>query len=193
MLFDWLRGRTAGKAARRKVKLRRFCAQCGAMLTGRNQRRRYCSLACWRRRDEFGTARVVAGIHRATNAERGAARKNPVRRDRALDAIAQSHAADMARRGYYAHRSPNGTTDTRRALAVGYPHKWAGAGRVWIMDNIWKVPRGRCGRGLARAAVRTWLGSPGHRANMLDGRHVRLGVGVAISRRGTIYFVQAFC
>ena len=98
----------------------------------------------------------------------------------------------MARRGYYGHKSPNGTTDTRRALAAGYRHEWAGAGRVWIMDNIWKVPQGRCGSGLARAAVRTWLGSPGHRANMLDGRHVRLGVGVAVSRRGTIYFVQAF-
>ena len=73
------------------------------------------------------------------------------------------------------------------------PAQMGGGGRVWIMDNIWKVPRGRCGRGLARAAVHTWLGSPGHRANMLDGRHMRLGVGVAISRRGTIYFVQAFC
>jgi len=98
----------------------------------------------------------------------------------------------MARRGYYAHKSPNGTTDTHRALAAGYQHEWAGAGRVWIMDNILKVPQGRCGKGLAHAAVRSWLGSPGHRANMLDSRHVRLGVGVAISRRGTIYAVQAF-
>lgn len=199
VVFDWLRGKAsppprrkvrASPPPRRKAKLRHFCVQCGAVLTGR--RRRYCSQACWRQRGEFGTAGVVAGIHRATNAERGAARRKPVRRDRALDSIAQEHAADMARRGYFAHKSPSGTTDTHRALKAGYTHEWAGAGRVWIMDNIWKMPRGRCGRGLARAAVRSWLGSPGHRANMLDTRHARLGVGVAVSRRGAIYAVQAF-
>ena len=192
MVFDWLRGHAAAKP-KRKTKLRRFCARCGAIVPGRHTRHRYCSQTCWRRRSEFGAVDVVAGIHRATNAERGAAMKNPVRRDSFLDAIAQAHAADMARRGYYAHRSPDGTTDTGRAMAAGYPHKWAPAGRVWIMDNIWKMPRSRCNSGLARTAVRTWLGSPGHRANMLDGRHARLGVGVAVSRRGTIYFVQAFC
>ena len=192
MVLDWLRGQAA-TAPKRKVKLRRFCARCGSSISSRDPRRRYCSNTCWRRRGEFGTARVVAGMHRATNAERGARQKNPVRRDRALDAIAQAHAADMARRGYFAHRSPNGTTDTDRAMAINYPHKWAPAGRVWIMDNIWKMPRGRCGPGLARAAVRSWLGSPLHRKNMLDGRHARLGIGVAVSRRGAIYAVQAFC
>ena len=40
--------------------------------------------------------------------------------------------------------------------------------------------------------VRTWLGSPGHQANMLDSRHARLNVGVAISRCGAIYDMQAF-
>ena len=192
MVFDWLRGNAAAKP-KWKTKLRRFCARCGAIVPSRDMRRRYCSQTCWRRRDEFGTARVVAGIHRATNAERGARHKKPVRRDRLLDAIAQAHAADMARRGYFAHRSPNGTTDTDRALAIGYPHKWEGTGCVWIMDNIWKMQGGRCGRGLARAAIRSWLGSSGHRANMLDSRHVRLGVGVAVGRRGVIYAVQAFC
>ena len=214
MVFDWLRnladppperragspraraqqkhaaGRGAEAGKRRRAKLRRFCEQCGAALSGR--RRRYCSQTCWRRRDEFGTARVVAGIHRATNAERGAAYKNPVRRDRALDSIAQDHAADMARRGYFAHKSPNGTTDTDRALAAGYQHKWAGAGRVWIMDNIGMMTHVRCGRGTARRAVRSWIESPPHRQNMLYDLHARLGVGVAVGRHGMIYFVQAF-
>ena len=42
------------------------------------------------------------------------------------------------------------------------------------MDNIWKVPQGRYGKGQARATVLAWLGSPGHRASMLDTRHARL-------------------
>ena len=117
----------------------------------------------------------------------------PVERDRLLDAIAQEHAADMAARGYFSHKGPGGITDTDRAVKAGYSHKWAGAGRVWIMDNIWMAGQNaKCHRGTARGAVRSWMHSPLHRQNMLDSRHRRLGVGVAIGMRGTVYAVQAF-
>ena len=68
-----------------------------------------------------------------------------------------------------------------------------GAGRVWIMDNIAMIQGGHMHRGTARKMVRIWMTSrQGHRENMLDRRHRRLGVGVAVGRRGTVYAVQAF-
>lgn len=204
MVLDWLLGRRKPErrpppARRRTERPRRLpgaraCLYCGAILSAkRHGRRRYCSARCWHGRNDIGAARVASGIHRATNAERGMAHCTPVKRDRMLDAIAQEHAADMAARGYYSHKGPKGITDTDRAIRSGFEHKWAGAGRVWIMDNIWMEPRRGYHRGTARGAVRAWMRSPGHRQNMLDGRHRRLGVGVALSRRGVIYYVQAFC
>ena len=51
----------------------------------------------------------------------------------------------------------------------------------------------RLRQGTARTFVRSWMaGSDGHRENMLDMNHSRLGVGVAIGRHGKIYAVQAF-
>ena len=154
--------------------------------------RKYCSDGCWRRRNDVEISSVVHGIPRATNAERGAHGRNPVRRDRDLDSIAQEHAADMAAQNCFSH-SVGGITCTDRAVSYGYEHKWPPAGRVWIMDNIVRHDGKRLQRSTARAFVRSWMHSrAGHRENMLDTRHRRLGVGVAISRQGTIYAVQAF-
>lgn len=44
----------------------------------------------------------------------------------------------------------------------------------------------------AEAAVRTWLNSPGHRANILSGRHSRIGVAGYVGRNGKTYWVQQF-
>ena len=178
----------------RKQRRPRACRHCGRLMTSRAARgtRMYCSDRCWRKRNSVGVGSVVHGIHKATNAERGAHGCNPVRRDRDLDSIAQEHAADMAARGRLSHE-PGGVTCTDRAIWHGYEHEWPPAGRVWIMDNLAGPMATQPQTGTARAFVRIWMNSPdGHRENMLDMRHRRLGVGVAISRRGGIYAVQAF-
>ena len=171
-----------------------MCPHCGSLMSSRaHGARKYCSDRCWRQRSGTGADSVVHGIHKATNAERGAAGRNPVRRDRLLDSIAQEHAADMAARGYFAHNGPGGINCTRRAVRAGYEHKWPPAGRVWIMDNIAFHAGGGLRRSTARAFLRSWMTSrDGHRENMLDRRHTRLGVGVAAGRGGKIYAVQAF-
>ncbi len=43
-----------------------------------------------------------------------------------------------------------------------------------------------------RAAVDTWLQSPGHRKNLLDRQYTHSGVGVALSRDGTYTMTQLF-
>jgi uncharacterized protein YkwD len=44
----------------------------------------------------------------------------------------------------------------------------------------------------AVAVVRTWLNSPGHRANILSRRNARIGVAGVVGRDGKIYWVQQF-
>jgi uncharacterized protein YkwD len=44
----------------------------------------------------------------------------------------------------------------------------------------------------AVAVVRTWMNSPGHRANILSRRNGRIGVAGVVGRDGKIYWVQQF-
>jgi uncharacterized protein YkwD len=48
------------------------------------------------------------------------------------------------------------------------------------------------GQTSASEAVSSWMNSSGHRANMLDGGHTRIGVGLAYSSNGTPYWCQQF-
>ena len=44
----------------------------------------------------------------------------------------------------------------------------------------------------AGEAVSSWMNSSGHRANILDGSHTRIGVAMAYSSNGTPYWCQQF-
>ena len=41
-------------------------------------------------------------------------------------------------------------------------------------------------------AVRDWMNSPGHRANILNGSYTRIGVAAYVSPSGAIYWCQQF-
>ena len=57
---------------------------------------------------------------------------------------------------------------------------------IWVAENI------AMGQTSASEAVSSWMNSSGHRSNMLDGGHTRIGVGVAYSSNGTAYWCQQF-
>ncbi|MCA9099869.1 MAG: CAP domain-containing protein [Pirellulales bacterium] len=44
----------------------------------------------------------------------------------------------------------------------------------------------------ASEAVRDWMNSPGHRANILNGRYSRVGTAAYVTGRGTIYWCMQF-
>jgi uncharacterized protein YkwD len=48
------------------------------------------------------------------------------------------------------------------------------------------------GQTSASEAVASWMQSSGHRANILDGGHTRIGVAMAHSPNGTAYWCQQF-
>jgi uncharacterized protein YkwD len=96
--------------------------------------------------------------------------------DRLIEA-ARRHAADMASRGYFAHRSPNGENAGDRVADAGYD--WATYG-----ENIAR------GQDSAAEVVDAWLDSPSHRENILTCAHSEVGVGLALNADHTPYWVQ---
>lgn len=85
------------------------------------------------------------------------------------------HSLDQARRGVISHAGSDGSTVSRRVLAVTNA-------RV-IGETLVAAPRGR--RLTAPTVVRMWMSSPPHRAELLSPRFRRVGVARALGPRGT--------
>ncbi|WP_433292288.1 CAP domain-containing protein [Actinoplanes sp. CA-030573] len=98
--------------------------------------------------------------------------------DRRLIDAANEHAADMARRRYFAHESPNGDGAGDRVRDNGYKWKRYGENIARGADSPYEVVDG-------------WMHSPEHRENIMDCRLEQMGVGLAISD-DTPYWVQDF-
>jgi uncharacterized protein YkwD len=107
----------------------------------------------------------------------GALRVSPV-----LQVAAQRKAEDMARKGYFAHMSPDGVTPWYWFGQAGYRFTHAGENlAVRYMDS--------------EAIVRAWMNSPGHRANILNASFTETGIGIASGMykgKSTVFVVQFF-
>ncbi|WP_144385255.1 CAP domain-containing protein [Streptomyces sp. SAJ15] len=123
-------------------------------------------------------ARYVQRIVTLANAERAKAGCSPLRVNSRVQAAAQAHADDMAARNYYDHTSPDGSSAGDRMKRAGYrPGAWG--------ENIHKSPKD------PDTAMRDWMKSPGHRANILNCGYKDFGVGVNLSGNGP-WWVQNF-
>lgn len=127
--------------------------------------------------------RVIA----LTNKKRANHGCNRVRRNDALSRAAQKHSRRMG--DYYAaghsldasveHRLPGEPTLRRRVNKAGY--------RNWVLlgENI------AAGQPTARAVMRSWMGSEGHKANILNCRFKDIGVGL-VWADGVPFWTQDF-
>ena len=123
----------------------------------------------------------VSGDHleRATlclvNRERSSRGLRKLTVSKRLSLAAVRHSRDMARRNYFSHVSPRGSTFMTRIRKTGYlrgARSWSAA------ENIaW----GSGSYGTPRSIVRAWMRSAGHRRNIL-GRFRNIGLGIV---RGT--------
>ena len=93
-----------------------------------------------------------------------------------LTTAATVHSTSMARRGYFSHNSANGASFSQR-IAYFYP---ARRYRSWSVGEnlLWGSPD----IGAARA-LRLWLASPEHRANLLNPRWREVGLAAVHSTR----------
>lgn len=131
-----------------------------------------------RNADRAPTAQNVRTARAATlcllNVERTSRGLRRLRAHRQLELAAQRYAGAMVAGGFFSHVSPAGSTlDQRIRQGTRY---LAGALRYTIGENIaW----GQGALATPRAIVAAWMGSPGHRANILRRAFREIGVGIA--------------
>ncbi|MER5963614.1 CAP domain-containing protein [Streptomyces sp. NPDC002057] len=123
-------------------------------------------------------ARFVREVVALANAEREKAGCGPLRAEGRLRTAAQGHADDMAARDYYEHADPEGRDAGDRMSGAGYD--WSTWG-----ENIHRGPKTPAG------VMEGWMGSPGHRANILNCSFEDIGVGVTLTANGP-WWVQNF-
>lgn len=122
------------------------------------------------------------------NAERAKKGLQPLSYSETLSRAARYHAADMALSNYFDHKSYDRTD-------LG--------DLVYVCDTFDRVhrfePRARgeniaAGNTTAEAVVRSWMNSPGHRANILKKDFTKLGIGYYSHENGAYkhYWVQNF-
>jgi uncharacterized protein YkwD len=117
-------------------------------------------------------AKFEANVLKWTNKARKNHGRNPLKRGKCVDGFADPWAHHMARRQQLVHQS------------LGPILKRCKASRV--AENI------AYGYPTARATVRAWMHSAGHRANILNRAFTNLGVGAARDKNGTWWVVQDF-
>jgi uncharacterized protein YkwD len=117
---------------------------------------------------------VQAALVRQINVFRAAHGLARLRLSSALSAAAAAHSTEMARRGYFSHSSANGRSFSQR-IATYYRHRGF---RSWTAGE--NLVYGSPDMGAAQA-LSLWLGSPPHRANLLDPRWRELGLSAVHS------------
>ena len=103
----------------------------------------------------------------AVNAERRKAGRAPLALSPDLSRVAQAHACDMARRGYFSHTSPDGRGMSGRLSQAGVN------GLCAMGENIARGQRD------VPSVMGGWMRSAGHRRNILDSDYSLVGFGRA--------------
>ena len=116
------------------------------------------------------------------NATRTASGLPALRYNRQLSEAAITHACDMVRHGFFAHRGTDGTNSHQRVLRAGFNSCLTAENLSWGYDQSSQIVGG-------------WLQSAGHRRNMLNGDAREFGIGVIDSPRGpyTVLVVSKRC
>ena len=116
--------------------------------------------------EQMNAVRVRRGLH-------------ALRLSRPLTAAARRHSASMAQKGYFSHASADGTSFWKRVASFydyrGYRRWSVGENLLWASPDV-----------TVAGAVKMWLRSPDHRANLLDHNWREIGISAvhAASARG---------
>lgn len=114
------------------------------------------------------------------NAERAAVGAAPLRLCSRLTFAAQAHSQDQAWRSVMSHTGSNGSTMVQRVESAGY-RNWSA-----LAENV------AAGQPHVQSVMNAWMGSSGHRTNLLSRSYEHVGFGLAASRSGANYWTQNF-
>jgi uncharacterized protein YkwD len=119
----------------------------------------------------------AADVITLTNSARATAGLPPVTAHPQLQQAALAHSQDQAARNQMSHYGSNGSEIGDRVSAAGY--SWSA-----VAENV------AAGYSTAQAVMGGWMGSAGHRQNILYPGVVHIGVAVATSSSGSPYWTM---
>lgn len=109
------------------------------------------------------TAKTVLAILNAARAKAGC---GPLKLNSKLMAAAKTHATNMAEKDFFGHSNKDGSKFSKRVKKQGYKYRM-------VAENI------AAGQSSATQVAYDWLGSSGHRKNILNCKLKDTGVAVA--------------
>ncbi len=113
------------------------------------------------------------------NAERTKRGLNALTLDTKLSNVATLKSQDMINKNYFDHNSPTYGSPFDMMKQFGISYRSAG-------ENI------AYGQRSPQEVMNAWMNSEGHRKNILNSSFTKLGVGVAKTSNGTLYWTQMF-
>jgi uncharacterized YkwD family protein/spore coat assembly protein SafA len=114
-----------------------------------------------------------------TNAERSKRGLGPLKINWELQRVARIKSEDMRNKNYFEHTSPTFGSPFEMMKNFGIHYSYAG-------ENI------AAGQPTPEEVVRSWMNSPGHRANILKREYTQIGCGVAFGGSYRVYWTQEF-
>lgn len=114
----------------------------------------------------FFASVLPAALTELTNTDRAAQGLPALIHDPDLDRVAQAKANDMAAKGYFAHKSPDGKTPWYWLEQEKYPYVYAGENLAVDFTDSMDVEK-------------AWMNSPTHRENILKAQYTHIGIAVA--------------
>jgi uncharacterized protein YkwD len=111
------------------------------------------------------------------NAHRSSAGIAPVTVVGAINSAAEAHATRQATKQKMSHTGSNGSNAGQRLTASGF--QWS----TWA-ENV------AAGQVDCAAVINAWMGSSGHRANILNPAMTSIGIGVVTGTNGVNYWTM---
>lgn len=122
-------------------------------------------------------AALRAEVIALTNLQRSDKRLAPVTEDAALAKAAQAHACDNAAIRRMSHSGSDGSTLPIRMKRAGYAYREASEN---VAAGFFDAP----------SVMSGWMGSKGHRRNILARGAEDIGIGVAVGGDGQLYWTM---
>ena len=96
--------------------------------------------------------------------------------------VARAYSRRMAEERFFSHDDPEGRSVKERIEEAAIKWRMVGENLAYSSGHVNPVA----------ASLHGWMGSPGHRANILDPNFSLTAIGVWIREDGTVYFTEIF-
>jgi uncharacterized protein YkwD len=123
----------------------------------------------------------------AVNKDRASMKEPAIDANGALTALARAHAQDMAARNFFGHVNPDGLSPEDRARRAGLKGVYENVSMAQGVSDLIAA-----GEDAERQMMAEPPNQQNHRSNILNPNHRTVGVGIAVSKKGTFYMAQEF-